>query len=47
MMHINNQANGGWEEAGEAAMILAKQLVLRYVDEHRPTYYIAPVNRSK
>ena len=32
MMHINNQPNGGWEEAGEAAMILTKQVVLRYID---------------
>ena len=47
MMHINNQPNGGWEEAGEAAMILTKQVVLRYVDEHRPTNYRAKLNSTK
>ena len=47
MMHINNQEGSGWEEAGEAAMILTKQVVLKYIDEHRPANYRALGNCTK
>ena len=43
-MHINNQEGSGWQEAGEAAMILTKQVVLKYIDEHRPTKYMGVGN---
>ncbi len=36
---IKNQEGSGWEAAGEAAMILTKQVVLKDIDEHRPTKY--------
>ncbi len=35
MMHMVNHEGAGWDEAGEAAMIQTKQVVLSYIDEHR------------
>ncbi len=47
MIHTNNQEGSGWEEAGEAAMIPTKQIVLKQIDEHQSTDYKGVENCTK